>query len=459
MDNLTPNSQSLSPLPSVLQHGLPAVATLGILSFLSSSALFLMLLYRMYRWHIKSRSGPSQFVFLIFNLVLADIQQSLAFLLNVEWLGRGGITVGTNSCWAQGWFVSTGDLASGVFCLAIGVHTFASLVWNYRVPGALFYSACAGLWVFVYALAIVGVALHPGDIYVRAGAWVSLPLKHSKQQSRRRRSGLRLLTSNQCWINESYPDLRLYTHYIFIFICEFGVIVIYTLLYTILIRRATLLRLSKDSTTASVHTSHSSEAARTLTAAKLMVLYPLVYVLCTLPLASARMASMAGKSVPLGVLCMAGAMITSNGWLDALLYVSTRKVMIFSDAPPPEDAGIDTFASPFWGAESRFGTTTTITAARKRSSGTRQGLSRLGSGPHSRQGSMDELVDYELSAEGVMKNTIVQVRSEPMELQDIVEAKEIRRKQKGGDLGSSGYDDSKSGSSLQFKTGDGKGEF
>lgn len=267
------------------------------------------------------------------------------------------------------------------------------------------------------------------------------------------------ISREQCWINESYPDLRLYTHYIFIFICEFGVIVIYTLLYSILIRRATLLRLSKDST--SVHTTSSSEAQRTLTAAKLMVLYPLVYVLCTLPLASARMASMAGKSVPLGVLCMAGAMITSNGWLDALLYVSTRKVMIFSDAPPPEDAGIDTFASPFWGAESRFGTTTTISAvARKRSSaGGRQGLSRLGSGPHSRQGSMDELVEYEISAEGVMKNTVVQIRSEPMELQDIVEAKEIRRKQKGGDLGSSGYDDSKSGSSLQFKTGDGKGEF
>lgn len=92
-----------------------------------------------------------------------------------------------------------------------------------------------------------------------------------------------------------------------------------------------------------------------------MAVYPAVYVVCTLPLASARMAAMAGRDVSLTHLVVAGAMITSNGWLDVILYALTRKILIFSDDPPPEDCGIGTFQLP-WECPSRFGTFTFITA-------------------------------------------------------------------------------------------------
>jgi hypothetical protein len=54
-------------------------------------------------------------------------------------------------------------------------------------------------------------------------------------------------------------------------------------------------------------------------------------------------------------------MITSNGWLDVLLYTLTRRIMIFSDEPPPENNGIDTF-SAFWSSEKRFGGVCTVEA-------------------------------------------------------------------------------------------------
>jgi G protein-coupled glucose receptor regulating Gpa2 C-term len=92
-----------------------------------------------------------------------------------------------------------------------------------------------------------------------------------------------------------------------------------------------------------------------------MAVYPLIYVICTLPLASARTAAMAGRNVPMSYLLFAGAMITSNGWLDCLLYALTRRILIFSDDPPSEDCGLETFALP-WTPITRFGTTTTITA-------------------------------------------------------------------------------------------------
>lgn len=125
------------------------------------------------------REPPNQFLILIYNLLFADIQQSIAFFLNVTWLSKNGIAVGNPICYAQGWFVSTGDLASSAFLTAIAIHTYMGVVRNYRLPTWAFYSWIAGLWIFTYGLAIIQVIITDngrgvGGLYVRAGAWVSV---------------------------------------------------------------------------------------------------------------------------------------------------------------------------------------------------------------------------------------------------------------------------------------------
>lgn len=74
------------------------------------------------------------------------------------------------------------------------------------------------------------------------------------------------------------------------------------------------------------------------------LMYPVIYVLCTAPLAFGRIATMAGAEVPLGYFCAAGALITSNGWLDVLLFGVTRRWLLFSAEVDTEDSGIGTFA-------------------------------------------------------------------------------------------------------------------
>lgn len=52
-------SRSLSPLPAVLSHGLIAVSTFSLLSFISSTSLFLWLTFRLISWRLKSAvKGP-----------------------------------------------------------------------------------------------------------------------------------------------------------------------------------------------------------------------------------------------------------------------------------------------------------------------------------------------------------------------------------------------------------------
>lgn len=68
---------------------------------------------------------------------------------------------------------------------------------------------------------------------------------------------------------------------------------------------------------------------------KLMTLYPCVYVILTLPLSAGRMWSMAHNATPYSdaYACVAGAMITSCGWVDSLLYTLTRQKLLKDTMP------------------------------------------------------------------------------------------------------------------------------
>jgi hypothetical protein len=92
-------------------------------------------------------------------------------------------------------------------------------------------------------------------------------------------------------------------------------------------------------------------------ATPLMILYPTIYTVCTIPIAAGRIASMAGQDISLAYFCIAGSMIACNGWLDTLLYSLTRRSIVFCDTAG-ENVGIQTF----WalGIASGLGTVTTI---------------------------------------------------------------------------------------------------
>ncbi|ESZ93301.1 hypothetical protein SBOR_6339 [Sclerotinia borealis F-4128] len=368
-------SASLSPLPQSLSRGLVAVATFGLLSFFCSISLFLYLTYRIISW---KRSTPiaqgqtatpiNQFLFLIYNLLFADIQQSMGFLLNISSLKNNGIIVGTSTCWAQGWFMSTGDLASSVFISAIACHTFLGVVKKYRLPQWAFHTVVAGCWVFVYGLATIGVAMHPHNFYTRASAW--------------------------CWVSSQYQDERLWLHYFWVFVAMFGTVLIYACIFIYL-----------------HHQSRSSPPGQTSSdrhrAQPLMILYPLIYTICTIPLAAGRIAALAGTEISLEYFCVAGSMIACNGWLDVLLYASTRADIVFSEFPPGEETGLETFA--FMGKGHSMGTTTTIEAGGLGSQVLRgnRGSGNMGGRCHTATDSTDNL--YKMGDISVAKNVSVSV--------------------------------------------------
>jgi hypothetical protein len=168
-----PNSlDKLSPLE---RSGLMPLGLLALLSITSVSALLIFITHRLISWrkHYKEYVGYNQYVVLIYNLLIADLQQSIAFSISFHWLRVDGILAPTTACFLQGWFLQIGDVSSGFFVLAIAIHTWLGVVKGYKLPYMWFVVSILMLWLFALVLTILGPAIYGGRYFTRTAEWVS----------------------------------------------------------------------------------------------------------------------------------------------------------------------------------------------------------------------------------------------------------------------------------------------
>ncbi|KKY28989.1 putative integral membrane protein [Diplodia seriata] len=302
MPQYFPWPYSVDPLPEDLRRGLWPVGIFALMSTVATLALLCWITYRLVSWrkHYRSYVGYNQYVLLIYNLLLADLQQSISFLISFHWIHTDSMLAPSPACFGQAWLVQIGDISSGMFVLAIALHTFFSVVKGRQIPFRAFLIGTIVIWALALLLTVLGPALHGSDYFTAAGAW--------------------------CWASDKYETERLWLHYLWIFIIEFGTVIIYALIFIYLRKQLVSI--------ASAH-QHSTQN-KVSQAARYMVLYPLTYVLLTLPLAAGRMATMTGQTLPIAYYCAAGSMMTSCGWVDAALYALTRRVLVSNEIDQPQ---------------------------------------------------------------------------------------------------------------------------
>jgi hypothetical protein len=122
---------------------------------------------------------------------------------------------------------------------------------------------------------------------------------------------------SQCWVSSNFQNERLWLHYLWIFIVEFGTIIIYAHIFFHLRGR--------------IRSIIANDTSKLTRATKFMIMYPAVYVILTLPIAVGRMVAMTGQPMPDVFFIIAGSLLTSCGWIDALLYTLTRRVLVSGD--------------------------------------------------------------------------------------------------------------------------------
>lgn len=165
----------INPLPSDHRKGLIAISVMAIFSFLASLVLVSFITYRMLFWRSSYARyiGYNQYIVLIYNLVLADLQQSLAFLICLKWIAEDKISGDTAACFLQGLWLQIGDPASGLFVLAIAIHTFLLVALGQKLSHRVFVIFVVGIWGFICVLVIIPLASHGRYVLIPSGAWVS----------------------------------------------------------------------------------------------------------------------------------------------------------------------------------------------------------------------------------------------------------------------------------------------
>lgn len=172
-NGLFPSPYSVDPLPGDLRTALLPVAIMGLVSFISTFGLLCFITYRMLAWkkYYRTFPGYNQYLLLIYNLLLADFQQSIAFLLSFHWIAKNSILAPTAACFIQGWMVQVGDVGSGIWVLAIALHTWYSVTGR-KLGYRSFTCYLVLVWAFIILLAIIGPIAHKNTYFVNTGAWV-----------------------------------------------------------------------------------------------------------------------------------------------------------------------------------------------------------------------------------------------------------------------------------------------
>lgn len=167
------------PLDDTLQRGMIPLAIFALCSALSTFTLLSWITYRLiFKNDYQAFVGYNQYVILIYNLLLADLQQALSFLITLNWLKLGGISSPGPVCFTQAWLLNMGDVSSGFFVFAIALHTWYSVVLGRKLNYRAFTAAILGIWLAAFILTAIGPITKGPHFYAKTNAWVRQRLIH-----------------------------------------------------------------------------------------------------------------------------------------------------------------------------------------------------------------------------------------------------------------------------------------
>jgi uncharacterized membrane protein len=171
-------SYTVETLDGSTKAGFIAMGICGLISFIATLSLLSFLTYRFIFWkrYYKRPLAQNQYVVLIYQLLLVDLQQATAFLLCLHWVTKGAVYYPSAACVLQGWWIQTADPGSGLFVIAIAMHTGAVVLRGRQLSFRAFVACVIGLWAFILVLGFIAVGLYgPKTFVISEAAWVGSP--------------------------------------------------------------------------------------------------------------------------------------------------------------------------------------------------------------------------------------------------------------------------------------------
>jgi hypothetical protein len=248
------------------------------------------------------------------SLLLCDIVQATACIMSIAWTDNMGVTDNA-LCIAQAAIKQAGDLGTAIWTLVIAIHTFFLLFYHAHIPNWVCYVTLVCGWCLYGFVLSIGPGLvatkEKGPFYGISGLW--------------------------CWMTEGYLTEKYTLQFGWMFFSAGVSLVLYTLVFlrirgNIVVngwrfyfrRRVVVQGYSSRQFNAVTDPSQNTHVMKV---ARQMMWYPIVYTILIVPIASARFAAFAGKSVPYEVTIFADTILMLSGFVDAVLFTTTRRVV------------------------------------------------------------------------------------------------------------------------------------
>ncbi|KAK4055102.1 hypothetical protein OIV83_000382 [Microbotryomycetes sp. JL201] len=192
-------------------------------------------------------------------------------------------------CTMQAVTLQMGNILSAFANTWIAIHSLLLIVFSIKLPWWVLWTWVAFEWTVTTVLAIVG------PLHIAKGG----PAFYG-------------IAGSYCWIAQTYSPWRVYLHHAFVIAAAGLCLLLFSItsLYIVTARR---------------RAQGSSAAA--FRVAKVMMLYPTVYIVTVAPLSSTRIAALAGHPWPLQATLAAGIVIALSGALNCIVYGMTRSVV------------------------------------------------------------------------------------------------------------------------------------
>ncbi|KAF2220071.1 hypothetical protein BDZ85DRAFT_183409, partial [Elsinoe ampelina] len=287
---------SLSHVLPIFGKGLYAPSVCGLLSATSCLTYMVLISKRLFRSRktLQDYFTYNQYLVLLNNLLCAETIQGAAWSISFHWIRLDAVLAPSKTCLVQGILVNLGDVASSFFILSIAAHTLYASVSGHRVGVRPFIATVCGAWILAWFVSIIG-PLYFGRTFITA-------------------------VGGYCWINPNYTRERLALRFFWIFLTQFSSLCIYAAILISI--RATMKEVKNASTLQPSGTHKKLDRV-----ARFMAIYPLSYIILTLPISALRMWNLAHPQTPPPhkVLLASTTMLASCGWVDALLYTYSRR--------------------------------------------------------------------------------------------------------------------------------------
>lgn len=265
------------------------------------------------------------FGIMFMNLVLADFIQALGFGMNYFWVANLNCqSVGCQTtCTIQGVLIQLGDVASAFSNLMIAIQTFAILTFSWHLPKWITWASLALIWIPVFVLglaapSVMGNWSGPNPFYTWSGDW--------------------------CWISKQFSPLRLFLHYLWIFVSAFASIALYGHLFLrlqihfrrskvhqglgLLVGQGKTGTMTTDLVDGAVIPLQGDHMRKKLERkARAMLMYPIAFIFMILPLSAYRLASLAGHDWGITAATICGSMYCLSGFIDVVLFGTTRSIL------------------------------------------------------------------------------------------------------------------------------------